>query len=229
MMRPALLAVLATACNDSPDPCADVIGSCIELAVTSSEVTRIDQLELDVVFGDRHGTTTTSAGDGPVDLPLVTAIELDTSAGELGVGVVAAGKLGGTVLGVGAANTTVAAGGDARIRIELVPPRECVTGGHYCGGDVVAGDPMTLYQCNNGGVPLARGVCSSGCIVRPGDDDTCRGGGGVCVDGGHYCGGDKLDGDPQTLYRCAGGIGVDGVVCTDGCIVSPPGSDDRCR
>ena len=50
--------------------------------------------------------------------------------------------------------------------------------------------------------PTVRGVCTYGCILRPGLDDTCRGGGGICSVGGFYCGGDKLDGDPQTLYKC---------------------------
>ena len=77
-------------------------------------------------------------------------------------------------------------------------------------------------------MPLARGLCVFGCLVLDGDD-ACRGGGGRCIDTGFYCGGDKLDGDPQTLYRCQDGIGVDGMVCPDGCIVQAPGQDDECR
>ncbi len=227
-MRAVLLALLG-ACGSDADPCDGLAGACVTVEVTSSVVDRIDQLEVDVVYGDRHGTTTTSPGNGPVELPVVTAIEVAGSVDDIDVGVVVAGKLGGNVLGTGAARTTVGASARARVTIELAPPVACVAGGLYCGGDKLAGDADTLYQCNGGGVPLARGVCASGCIVRPEDDDTCRGGGGTCVDGGFYCGGDKLDGDPSVLYRCSAGVGVEPRRCANGCIVSPPGADDRCR
>jgi hypothetical protein len=222
--------VLVAACGD-PDPCGEVAGTCLVVEVRSATVDRIDQLELDVVYGDYHGTTTTQAEGGRVvTLPLSTAIAIEvTTADALSVGVVAAGKLGGVVRGTGAASALLGVDAHDTIAIELAPIAECVAGGFYCGGDKLAGDPDTLYQCNGGGVPLARGVCGSGCIVRPTADDTCRGSAGTCVDGGFYCGGDKLDGDPRTLYRCSGGIGTAGTVCADGCIVSPPGTDDRCR
>ena len=74
-----------------------------------------------------------------------------------------------------------------------------------------------------------RGVCTAGCVVRPADDDACRADGGTCIEGGFYCGGDKVEGDPQTRYTCAGGVGVDGVECADACVVAPPGEDDYCR
>ncbi|MBA3819666.1 MAG: hypothetical protein H0X17_12290, partial [Deltaproteobacteria bacterium] len=117
----------------------------------------------------------------------------------------------------------------ATVTIELAAPGDCVAAALYCGGDKLAGDPQTLYQCNGGGVPLARGRCAGGCRVVPDDDDECIGVGGTCTDTGFYCGGDKLDGDPQRLYRCQAGAGTAPVECADGCIVSPPGSDDRCR
>lgn len=226
---PLALAVLA-ACGDGADPCAGVAGTCLAVEIRSDTVARIDQLELDILFGDRHGTATTQAAGGAVvGLPLATAIALEDGDGDLRVGVVAAGKLGGVVLGTGAASATLAPGEHAAVAIFLVEPVACVGGGFYCGGDKVAGDPDTLYQCNEGGAPLARGVCAFGCVVNPGEDDACRGGGGPCVEGGFYCGGDKLDGDPRTLYRCAGGVGVDGVECADGCVVAPEGQDDHCR
>lgn len=229
MRWPSACVALVVACGD-PDPCADVAGPCLVVEVTSSTVDRIDQLELDIVYGDFHATTTTQAQGGRVvTLPLSTGIAIEISEASLAVGVVAAGKLGGVVLGTGAASAILGSGAHDTITIELAPLAECVAGGFYCGGDKLAGDPQTLYQCNGGGVPLARGVCGSGCIVRPAADDTCRGSAGTCVDGGFYCGGDKLDGEPQTLYRCSAGAGVAGVVCADGCIVSAPGTDDRCR
>jgi len=229
--RAMMVGGLALAACGQPDPCKDVEGTCLAVEIDSSAVERIDQLELDVLAGDIHGTTSTQPpGGGAVALPLVTAIELGGMAeGELAVGVVAAGKLGGTVLGTGAASTTVTAGSHATLSIELAPPGDCVAGGHYCGGDKLAGDASTLYQCNGGGVPIARGACAYGCIVRPTQDDVCRGGGGTCVEGGYYCGGDKVDGDPQTLYRCERGVGVAGTPCANGCVVAPPREDDYCR
>lgn len=220
------LVVLALAACGSPDPCDDVAGTCISVTVESATVERIDHLELDVLYGDRHGTATT--GDGVVELPVHTAVELAGNA-PLDVGIVAAGKLAGVVLGTGAAQTTVEAKAHVALTIELAPIAECVAGALYCGGDKLAGDPDTLYQCNGGGVPLARGTCAFGCIVQPTQDDTCRGGGGTCIDGGFYCGGDKLDGDPQSRYRCSGGVGVDREVCPNGCVVAPPNNDDFCR
>lgn len=54
-------------------------------------------------------------------------------------------------------------------------------------------------------------------------------GGASCVVGGLYCGGDKIGGDPGTLFRCTG-TGAPAVVrhCASGCAVHP-GSDDACR
>jgi hypothetical protein len=43
-----------------------------------------------------------------------------------------------------------------------------------------------------------------------------------------YCGGDKLDGDPQTLYRCMAGVGTSPFTCPAGCAVRS-GGDDMCR
>ncbi len=219
-------AVLAAVTGCSDDPCDDVAGRCIALRVDSATVERIDHLELDVLYGARHGTATTS--DGVVELPVVTAIELGGS-GTLSVGVVAAGKLAGVVLGTGAAQTTVAADAHVELSIELAPVAECTAGAYYCGGDKLAGDPQVLYQCNGGGVPLARGTCINGCTTRPTQDDTCDAGPMPCIDGGLYCGGDKLAGDPQSLYRCSGGAGVDRMICADGCVVAPPNNDDYCR
>jgi len=54
-------------------------------------------------------------------------------------------------------------------------------------------------------------------------------GGASCVVGGLYCGGDKISGDRDTLFRCTG-TGAPAVVrhCASGCAVHP-GSDDACR
>lgn len=52
--------------------------------------------------------------------------------------------------------------------------------------------------------------------------------GTTCVVGGAYCGGDKLNGDPSTLYRCDG-TNTPAVIeqCPNGCSVVP-GQDDAC-
>lgn len=230
-MRRALL-VLLVACGDGEagDPCDGVAGTCIAVRVTSPAIAAIDLLELDVLHGDRHGTTsTTPEGGGSATLPLATKIVLADVTAVTPVGVVAAGKLGGNVLGTGAASTSVAPGERAAIEIVLAEPVACVAGGLYCGGDKVAGDPDTLYQCNGGGVPLARGRCTYGCLVRPTDDDACSGGPMTCIDGGFYCGGNEVDGDPQTRYRCSGGVGTAPMPCANGCVIAPAGEDDDCR
>lgn len=229
----AALAITA-GCSDD-DPCAGA-ATCVRVEVASASppgaapIARIDQLELDVIYGERHATTTTQAPGGrATELPLATAIVLDVPGTDpIRVGVVAAGKLGARVLGTGAASTMIAPRGHAAIEIALSPTADCNAGAFYCGGDQLAGDPATLYQCNAGGVPIARGVCRNGCVVRPGKDDACSGGTATCVDGSAYCGGDKLDGDPQTLYVCMAGAGVSPKRCADGCVVRP-GDDDACR
>lgn len=233
-MRVCLLAFALAACGDTTDPCADVPGRCLAVRVetaSSHDIAEIDQLELDVLYDTFHGTTTTAPpGGGTVALPLATALTIDVaSRDDVAVGVVAAGKLAGAVLGTGAASIALGPDEHATLTIALGAPQSCVAGSYYCGGDKIAGNPDTLYECNAGGVPLARGVCAFGCVIDPGDDDTCRGGGGACVEGGFYCGGDKLDGDPQTLYRCASGAGTSPQECPNACVVAPPGMDDFCR
>jgi hypothetical protein len=216
--------VLVAACGT--DPCGGVSGRCIALRIDSESIDRIDQLELDVLYGDRHGTATTS--DGVVELPLVTAVALPGS-GTLEVGIVAAGKLAGVVLGTGADQIEVAAAAHVDMSITIAPTGECTAGSFYCGGDMIAGDPETLYICNGGGVPFARGRCLHGCTVVPGGKDYCEGGDMTCMEPGFYCGGDKIDGDPQSRYTCSGGTGINRMVCPNGCVVAPPGSDDYCR
>ncbi|MEZ4361729.1 MAG: hypothetical protein R3B48_16190 [Kofleriaceae bacterium] len=225
---------LTSACGESDGPCAHVAGRCliVELdAAPSVRLTAIDQVELDLLYGGVHGTATTSRpGGGVTSLPLETSVELDvTSPGPLPIGVVAAGKLSGTVRGTGAASTSLEPGEHKRIQIHLAPPEACTAGTTYCGGDKVAGDPQTLYLCNGGGVPLARGVCVFGCIVVPAQSDRCRGGGGACIEGTKYCGGDKLDGDPRTLYTCVGGVAENPQPCANECVVAPEGVADYCR
>ena len=215
---------LVAACGDD-DPCAGKAGACIALHV-DGDVDKVDQLELDLLYGGIHSTITTQRAGKTTQPPVVVAIELELSA-RTHVGVVAAGKLGGNVLGTGAAAVELDAGEHATVEIALAPPDACTAGSFYCGGDKLAGDPQTLYQCNGGGVPLARGRCRVACTVRPGTDDACTDT-ATCQDGGFYCGGDKVAGDPQSLYTCAAGAGTNRKVCTGGCIVNA-NADDKCR
>ncbi|MEO6420116.1 MAG: hypothetical protein ABIP39_11940 [Polyangiaceae bacterium] len=104
----------------------------------------------------------------------------------------------------------------------------CQPGGTYCGGDKVAGDPSTLYRCNSDGTASAISHCSAGCAVVSGSDDECHGS-GDCSPGGSYCGGDKVSGNPSTLYRCTSGrSGTALRTCANGCSVNA-GRDDSCR
>lgn len=54
-------------------------------------------------------------------------------------------------------------------------------------------------------------------------------GGSSCVVGGSYCGGDKISGDKNTLYRCTGsGAPAKIKKCSKGCSVNS-GRDDSCK
>lgn len=51
----------------------------------------------------------------------------------------------------------------------------------------------------------------------------------TCVTGGSYCGGDKVKGDANTLYRCNGAAAPTVIqVCANGCSVNA-GRDDSCK
>lgn len=104
----------------------------------------------------------------------------------------------------------------------------CTLGGLYCGGNKVSGNASTLYRCNGSAEPSVVEQCGNGCSVNTGTDDSCNGG-GSCVVGGFYCGGDKVSGDADTLYRCTGGSsGTVVAYCAAGCAVFS-GRDDACK
>jgi hypothetical protein len=116
----------------------------------------------------------------------------------------------------------------AEAAIVLMPPGSCVAGQFYCGGRGVAGDPQTLYTCDPDGVPRARGMCLSTCGPAPGGGDTCIGD-GLCNDGGLYCGGNVLDGDPQSRYRCVNKVAAERLICPTRCVIAPQGVRDDCE
>lgn len=232
-MRAAWLALLG-ACGGGGDdvhPCADVVGTCIELRVDSSTVDEIDALELGIIYGERQATVTTSLANGtPVALPAATSIMLDITAPAY-VGLVAAGKVGGVARGFGQAALAedITPGAHASLDVKLVPRSTCKIGGDYCGKNELAGNPDTLYRCTDG-IPIARGRCAFGCVKGPeGSDDYCAAGPVKCTNGSRYCGGNKVDGDPSSVYDCVNMMPANRMMCARGCVVEPSPTNDHCR
>lgn len=56
------------------------------------------------------------------------------------------------------------------------------------------------------------------------------GGGASCatLQNGYYCGNDRVNGDPNTLYQCSGGAIASSAPCPGGCQVMPSGTNDLC-
>lgn len=106
---------------------------------------------------------------------------------------------------------------------------KCVSGGYYCGGEQVPGDTRSLYRCNPDGSVTRFYKCATACVVSPpGKDDACSPA-TSCKVNGTYCGGDKVNGDPDVLYKCLSGGGVSVVQrCTKGCQVNA-NDDDACK
>jgi hypothetical protein len=124
---------------------------------------------------------------------------------------------------------------DAAVPTDARPSASCIVDRAYCGGDLVSGDKDTLYRClgDGGGDLVAK--CANGCVPDAGvsaggaPSSACKPA-TSCVVTGTYCGGDKLDGDPRILYRCAAS-GVHAIVerCANGCVVAAEGKDDACK
>jgi hypothetical protein len=230
-MRRALVLLVLGACggDDGVDPCASIAGTCLAIRVESPSIDHVDELELDILHADLHDTVAVPTG-GEVSLPLLTAIALrPTPAGPTRIDVVAAGLLDGAVLGTAHGSNTLGPDQHGVLALSLAPPPGCDLGTYYCGGVELSGAVDTVYECT-ATVPTARGRCPGQCVAHPTLGDTCAGVGGTCIQGGLYCGGDKLDGDPSTLYECsAAGTGINPEPCARGCVVAPPGSDDACR
>jgi hypothetical protein len=223
----AVAGFLAACSNINMDPCAGA-ATCVSLDVDSLFVESIDQLELDVVYADLHATTTIGMAGTPVSLPLAIPLTLDLPKSPLiQIELVAAAKLRGALLGAGAASTTVQQGYHGALRIFVEPVDPCTEGAVYCGGTIgILRDGQTLYRCT-GGVPIFYARCSSGCSPHFEAQGECFGG-GLCRDGGAYCGGHVLDGDPSTLYVCMRFEGTTPTQCPNGCLVRGDG-DDACK
>ena len=112
---------------------------------------------------------------------------------------------------------------------DALPDGGCVLDQLYCGGDLLRGDTESVYRClADGGGALVK-KCASGCLRDAGASARCVMPAAPCQLGGFYCGGDKLDGDPAVLYRCAtGGTAEEKERCAKGCQVAKNGVDDAC-
>ncbi len=106
----------------------------------------------------------------------------------------------------------------------------CPRAGFTCGGNGIAGEPSILYECKSGHITFARS-CLWGCQAgHGGADDACkpRPPNAFCAGDGFFCGGDRVEGAPGALYRCADhGLRLD-TVCERGCAVEPDGLGDHC-
>jgi hypothetical protein len=221
------LAAALIGCTSPPDPCGDA-QTCVTIDVDSFLIRTIDQLELDLVYGNVHTTTTTGTRGTSIDLPVSTALILDLPGPLIEVTFIAAARLDGAVLGADAGQITVQSGHRSSTSIDLSPFGTCVESAIYCGGvGVFTAEFETLYQCDHG-VPLYYARCPSGCGPIAGPGGVCYGTGGLCRDAGNYCGGHTVDGDPFTLYVCQDFRGTQPRACPNGCLVRGDG-DDVCK
>ncbi len=107
----------------------------------------------------------------------------------------------------------------------------CPGPGDYCGGDMLQGDPGTLYHCNGASqAPASSTACASGCQVEPpGTNDLCKAA-LHCPGAGDWCGADGVGGDVDTLYHCDGAGNVTSqTACPNGCAVMAMGVPDVCK
>jgi hypothetical protein len=221
--RSPVIAVLAlSACGGgTPDPC-DGEDTCIAITLTGDG--EVDQLRLDLVYGFRLGSVATPTPPTSTDLPLVVPILLGTPTEPLRVGVVIAALRDDAVIGYASGEIEVAPLAHAALDLELGPVVACPDATVFCASpDAELGVPGTVYECRAGDVPRAHGRCPNGCTV---DRTACDAGPQACVGVGYYCGGDKLEGDPQLLYHCEGAVAPRR--CDQGCRVMPEGHDDCC-
>ena len=117
---------------------------------------------------------------------------------------------------------------------QKLPPKTGATcplgNGLYCGGNGITGDANTLYRCTNG-VIAPEATCAAGCFKKPsGQADACVDTTQTCTAGnGLYCGGNGIEGNANTLYRCQSGVVSVSQVCTAGCAPQPTGENDVCK
>lgn len=105
------------------------------------------------------------------------------------------------------------------------PTADCALGdGLYCGGNGVNGAANELYRCS-GGVATLEQTCTGDCAKMPdGINDVCS----CALGDGLYCGGNGVNGDANTLFRCSGGAVAVEKKCANGCSKQPDGFNDKC-
>jgi hypothetical protein len=206
------------------DPCGGA-PTCVVIDVESPVIHTIDQLTLDLVYNGIHGTAVTGVAGDARSLPLTTAVILDVPGSPLiDLELLAAGKLGGSVLGADARSITIQPGNHESTFLELFPVGPCAEGELYCGGvGSIFADGASLYRCTAGFLQFYT-RCSHGCVFHDQPGAVCVGD-GLCRDGGTYCGGDQLDGDPGTLYVCHQFEATAPTRCSAGCVVRGDGND----
>lgn len=225
------LAGLVASCTPTfpteSDPC-DGVATCVRLDVEGLLIERIDQLVIDLLYAGHHDTDTVGTQGREVELPVSIPLGFDLPGSPLiEVDVIVAGRIGGAVLGLDAGSTTVQQGAHGNIILFLSPNSTCDDGGVYCGGvGGVFAESRSLYRCT-GGVPIFYARCSTTCYPHSGTGAVCVGS-GLCRDGGTYCGGHVVDGDPNTLYTCSQFEPTQPRLCSAGCAAGDDGHD-ACR
>jgi hypothetical protein len=94
------------------------------------------------------------------------------------------------------------------------------------------GTTAGVLATSGGAVVATGGVMSAtgGVVVATGGVMSAKGGASSCNMRGRYCGGDKVTGDPNTLYECTDGSSATIYErCSNGCSVNPQGYDDECN
>jgi hypothetical protein len=107
--------------------------------------------------------------------------------------------------------------------VDVAPPIDAAEASAPACADTCNGNLLERCQAD-GGLAVAM-KCANGCESAACAAPT------ACVTNGTYCGGDKVNGDPNVLYKC----GTDGIAttvaeaCANGCFVAAPGTDDHCN
>lgn len=215
------------ACGGAADPCGDA-PTCLVIDVEAPFVDKVDQITLDLVYNGVHGLATTGMAGVPQSLPATTAVILDVSNNVLiEIEMLVAGKLGGSVVAGGSASIVAHPGQHDTATVFLSRPPSCNDGALYCGGvGALVADEQSLYVCTGGFLQFDT-RCDAGCTPRFEPGAMCNGT-SPCLEGGHYCGGDVVDGDPGTLYVCHDHAPTSPMHCPTACQLDG-GGDDFCR
>jgi hypothetical protein len=106
-----------------------------------------------------------------------------------------------------------------------VPSETACQGALHCDADL-----LTRCRKHADGLQTVA-KCANGCIVhQPEADDECSAP-TPCKPGALYCGGNKVNGVPTTLYTCGDGglTATPSALCPNGCAISVTGGNDRCK